>query len=109
MTVRGCFGGETAGPRSPAAKSVNARVPLYSTSSCWNTLSFRSCNALTTPSTTPYFSRIMLQCILHQLPLDCLSSTTSRSTNTLLAGPQSHRTWLGSPQATASQTVSRYR
>ena len=80
------------------------------TSSCWSTLSFQTCNALTTPPAMLYFSRIMLQPILHQLLLNGLSSTAFRSTNTpLFAGSQSHSTCLGSPQSTASQTVSRYR
>ena len=47
-----------------------------------------------------YFSRIMLQYILHQLLLNGLSGTTFRLVNTLLThpGPQSYRTCLGSPQ-----------
>ena len=69
------------------------------TSRCWSTLPFRSCNALTTPSATLYFSRLMLQYILRQLLLSSLSSTTFRSTNTLSTRQTStHRTCPGSPK-----------
>ena len=60
-------------------KSVNTSVYLKF---LWY-LVLPACSTLTTPSATLYFSRIMLQCILHQLLPNGLSSTISRWMNAL--------------------------
>ena len=63
MMVWGCFGGGDHGAFCLfVVKSANARLYLK----FLEYLVRRSCNSLTTTLATLYFSRIILQCMLHQ-------------------------------------------